>query len=131
MCRAVDGAEVGLGEPRPNFVPKTQKAQIKKPPRGGIFVWAKLVAGAGFDAEAAWSSSGGIIVDNPDWFQVNTPSSNLIPLNGVYRSGLTSDCVIERLEKSIADFGQSNTPYRSVITGASQPLDLLSLVPSE
>jgi hypothetical protein len=36
--------------------------------------------------EAAWRRSNSIIIDQPNWFQVITPSCKLLPLNGIYRS---------------------------------------------
>lgn len=75
-------------------------------------------------AEIAWRRSDSIVTDTPDLFQVITPSSKLIPLNGIYRSIFNSDRVTERIEQAIADFGKYSIPFRWVITGTSRPTDL-------
>jgi GNAT superfamily N-acetyltransferase len=72
-------------------------------------------------AEAAWRRSNSIIIDQPNLFQVITPSCKLLPLNGIYLEHANTDGAIE---KAIKEFGEHQTPFRWILTNATRPTDI-------
>jgi GNAT superfamily N-acetyltransferase len=75
-------------------------------------------------AEAAWRRSNSIIIDQPNWFQVITPSCKLLPLNGIYRSILEPTNTDGAIEKAIKEFAEHETPFRWILTNATRPTDI-------
>lgn len=75
-------------------------------------------------AQIAWRRPDSIVIDAPYWFQVITPSSKLIPLNGVYRSIISPEDIDAKIKETIEEFGRYQTPFRWLITGSARPMDL-------
>lgn len=75
-------------------------------------------------AEIAWKRPDSIVKSSTGWFQVITPSSPLIPLNGIYRSVLNAKEVDSIIEDAIATYNKNKSAFRWIITGASRPLEL-------
>jgi GNAT superfamily N-acetyltransferase len=74
--------------------------------------------------EVAWRRPDSIVVDNSHWFQVITPSSALVPLNGIYRSIIDSDGADSVIESAIQNFAKYKCSFRWIVTGSTRPTDL-------
>lgn len=74
--------------------------------------------------EVAWRRPDSIVVDNSHWFQVITPSSALVPLNGIYRSIIDRDGADSIIESAIQSFAKFKCAFRWIVTGSTRPTDL-------
>ena len=71
-------------------------------------------------AEVAWRRPDSIIKTNENWFQVITPSSKIVPLNGVYRSVLSSEEIDASIEATVREFAEHQTPFRWIVTNSAR-----------
>jgi hypothetical protein len=74
--------------------------------------------------EVAWRRPDSIVVDNSRWFQVITPSSALVPLNGIYRSIIDPHGADSVIESAIQNFAKYKCAFRWIVTGSTRPTDL-------
>jgi ribosomal protein S18 acetylase RimI-like enzyme len=74
-------------------------------------------------SEVAWQRQDSIVIDRPYWFQVITPSSALIPLNGVYRTKINDADADSRIISTMQEFAQHKCPLRWIVTGSTRPTD--------
>src|SRR4051812_47319210 len=81
--------------------------------------------------EFAWTRPDSLIIDQPDWHQVSTPSSKDPYLNGVYFCSVEGAAGLSRIRKTIEEFKRAQTNFRWIVGPSTRPQDLESILTGE
>ncbi len=79
-------------------------------------------------AVSAWKRPDSIVHDEPDLFQVITPSVKFAYANGVYRSIFSAQNAHERVAKVTTAFLSRGLPFRWILFPSSQPSNMRDIL---
>jgi hypothetical protein len=81
--------------------------------------------------EFSWKRPDSLVVDEPGWFQVSTPSSREFFLNGVAFSAVSGVSGVERIQRTIREFRKRRVSFRWSVGPSSRPRDLDQILLAE